>query len=225
MTTTVTAAPRADHDIRSAVEEELRWTPQIDDAAIGVAVASGVVTVTGEVRTIAQRIAVKNAVLRVRGVTVVADDVAVRYPGEPHTDTDIGRAVDHALAWNSAVPEGKVKAEVRDHAVTLTGTVKWDFQRHAAQQAVEHLMGVHRIDNEIKLDQRPSAPDTQVLIKNALIRNASLDADSIHVMADGGTVTLTGIVGSWLEKKQAALAAWGSPSVTAVRNNITVTGR
>lgn len=222
--TTTTTIPKTDRDIRDAVEEEIRWTPQTNAPAVGVAVENGVVTLAGEVENISQRLAAKNAALRVHGVTVVVDEMTVRYPGEPRTDSEIAQAVNHALDWNSVVPGGTVKAEVRDHGVTLTGTVKWDFQRHGAQHAVEHLMGVHRVENQIKLDNRPSAPDTETRIKNALVRNASLDANSIHVAVNGETVTLTGRVSSWLEKHQAAFAAWASPNVIAVNNNITVKG-
>jgi osmotically-inducible protein OsmY len=40
---------RADSDIRRDVEAELQWDPSIDDLKIGVMVADGVVTLSGEV--------------------------------------------------------------------------------------------------------------------------------------------------------------------------------
>lgn len=42
---------RSDSDIKRDAELELRWTPDLDPADIGVAVKNGVVTLTGFVRS------------------------------------------------------------------------------------------------------------------------------------------------------------------------------
>ena len=223
MTTQTASARLPDGITRELVEAELRWTPQIDAPSIGVAVDNGAVTLTGEVDSLSTRLAAKNAALRVRGVVAVADEIHVRNPGSARTDTDIAEAVTHIFSWSSVIPRGKIKAEVRDHTVILTGTADWDFQRQSAEHAVEHLEGVRAVDNQITLVRRPSASDTEDLIKSALIRNANIDAASIHATASGGSVTLTGKVGSWAEKRQAGLAAWRSPNVTALKNDILVT--
>lgn len=219
---TTTTAPRTALAIREAVEAELGWTPQVDAPSIGVAVEHGVVTLSGEVTSITERGAAKNAALRVRGVTTVADEIVVRYPGSPRTDTDIAEAVKNAFAWSSIVPADKVKAEVHNHVVTLTGSVDWDYQRRAARRTVEHLAGVRMVQNNIQLTARPSATDAEHRIKAALVRNASLDANTIDVVVNGNTVTLTGTVSSWAEKKQAGRAAWSSPHVDTVLNHISV---
>lgn len=219
---TTTAPHITDRDIHDSVEAELRWLPQIDAPAIGVAVKNAIVTLTGEVASLSQRVAAKNAALRVHGVTAVADEIEVRSPSNPRTDTDTAEAVRNALEWNPSVPSGKVKAEVRDHVVTLTGTVPWDYQRQGAQKVVEHLLGVRRVDNQITLAAKPSAPDTAHRIKSAFVRSASIDADSIDVDVVGNTVVLTGHMSSWAEKEEATRAAWASPNVAAVTNNITV---
>ena len=49
-----------------------------------------------------------------------------------------------------------------------------------------------------------------------------MDAKSITVDAEGTQVILRGQVSSNAEKKQAELAAWSSPHVTEVDNQITV---
>ncbi|MBN9190877.1 MAG: BON domain-containing protein, partial [Microbacterium sp.] len=72
------------------------------------------------------------------------------------------------------------------------------------------------------LTARPSAEDAEERIKKAITRNAQLDATSIEVSAKGNTVTLTGSVASWAERRQAERAAWASPHVTDVVNRIQV---
>lgn len=214
--------PRSDHDIQTAVQEELDWTPEVDAAGIGVAVEDGAVTLTGEVDQHSERLAAMRAARRVRGVSTVVDALTV-HPKSAITisDTDIAREVRRALQWADNVPD-TVKAEVSDHNVTLTGEVLWDFQRRAAKRTVQHLRGVHRVDNRVTLRARPSASDAKERISNALVRNAQLDANHIVVTVIGNSVTLSGHVRSWAEKEQAGRAAWASPHITDVQNNVRV---
>jgi osmotically-inducible protein OsmY len=211
-----------DRDIRSAVEAELEWTPDVDGAGIGVAVDDGVVSLSGEVDSFAERIAAKRAALRVRGVTTVIDDLRV-HPDSRFSisETDVGKEVERALGSTSNVPD-TVKAEIHGHDVTLTGEVTWDFQRRAAKRAVQYLRGVQSVKNLITLTPRVSAVDTQERIERAILRNAQLDADAIKVSVAGGEVTLTGTVRSWAEKQQAEHAAWSSPHVSGVDDRILV---
>jgi osmotically-inducible protein OsmY len=215
-------APRSDHDLQQAVLNELDWTPEVDASHIGVAAMSGAVTLTGEVPTYSARLAARKAALRVRGVTALADELTVHYLGGPVTDTDIAEAALSALRANAVVPEGAVTLEVRNHAITLTGNVDWNYEREAAAHAVEHLRGVRSMQNLITLKGRASAFDTKTRVKNAIARQAALDADRIVVTVDGTEVTLTGWVASWNERKAAGKAAWSSPHVSAVHNQLDV---
>ena len=213
---------RSDKDLQTAVQDELEWTPDVDAAGIGVAVEAGAVSLSGEVDDYSERLAAKRAALRVRGVTAVVDDLVVHpKSGWTVTETDIAKEVHRALKWASNVPE-TVKAEIKDHAVTLVGQVNWDFQREAARRAVQFLRGVYSVNNMITLTARPSAADAEQRIKNALTRNAQLDAKTIDATVSGNKVTLTGTVRSWAEKQQASRAAWASPHVTDVDNHIIV---
>jgi osmotically-inducible protein OsmY len=217
-----TSAPRTDHELQQAVWSELDWTPEVDASHIGVAVTSGAVTLTGEVPSYSALLAAKKAALRVRGVTALADDLTVHYIGGPVTDTDIAEAALSALRANSMVPQDTVKVEVRNHAITLTGNVDWNYEREAAAHIVEHLRGVKTVQNLITLNDRASAFDTKTRIKHAIARQAALDAEKILVEVDGTEVTLTGSVANWNERKAAGKAAWASPHVTAVHNKLDV---
>ncbi|GAA5198264.1 BON domain-containing protein [Arthrobacter gyeryongensis] len=214
--------PRPDHDLQQAVLNELDWTPEVDASHIGVAAMSGAVTLTGEVPTYSALLAARKAALRVRGVTALADELTVHYLGGPVTDTDIAEAALSALRANAVVPEGAVTLEVRNHAITLTGNVDWNYEREAAAHAVEHLRGVRSVQNLITLKGRASAFDTKTRVKNAIARQAALDADRIVVAVDGTEVTLTGRVASWNERRAAGKAAWSSPHVSAVHNQLDV---
>lgn len=211
-----------DADVQRMVHEELEWTPEVDAAGIGVAVEGGAVTLSGEVATLAERVAATRATLRVRGVAAVVDNLVVHpRSGWPVSEADIAKEVVRALHAAANVPD-TVKAEIDGHTVILDGTATWDFQRQAAVRAVQYLRGVGSVVSRIALIARPPALDTEDRIRKALVRNAQVDAERIEVSATGGTVTLTGTVRSWAERRQAEVAAWASPHVAHVENRIVV---
>lgn len=219
---TSTTMRRTDSEVRQAVGDELDWAPDVDATGIGIAVQDGSVTLSGEVRTYAARVAATSAALRDRGVTAVADELVVNPPDSGLiTDAAIAQAIDHAFSWSSAIPS-TVKAKVHHGHVTLTGEADWDFQRTTAQHLVRGIAGVREIVDLIELTPRVSATAAAQDIRDALARNAGVDADRVLVVSDGTTVTLSGPVSSPAERRQAEQAAWASPHVAAVVNRLTV---
>jgi osmotically-inducible protein OsmY len=59
-------------------------------------------------------------------------------------------------------------------------------------------------------------------IEKAFKRNAEIDAENVMVSADGGKVTLSGSVGSLVEREKISSAAWNAAGVIAVQDNLTV---
>ncbi|WP_332668056.1 BON domain-containing protein [Aeromicrobium sp.] len=213
-----------DMELQDRVEQSLEWAPEVESAKIGVSVHDGVVTLHGEVPSYWQKTMASKIALKTRGVSAIADDIVVHHITDPRTDSDIALAANNLIKWNSDVPEESVKIKVQDHVLTLTGEVSWNFEREAAFRSVKHLGGVRDVRNRITLKRRPqaNAADTEVLIRRAIMRHASLDASRVHASVDGTRVILTGTVSSHAEKMAAASAAWASPHVDHVENRITV---
>lgn len=222
MTTTIPPL-KTDQDVQREVLGELEWTPGLDIAAVGVAVHDGAVTLSGEVENLPQRKAALKAVLRVRGVTAVADELEVRLPeGEGRSDSDIADAVQRGFRDSVEVPHEAVHATVRDGVITLYGTVRFEYERKAARRIAEHARGVLGVDSRIELERRPSAPDAEERVRSAIRRNAIVDAAHVTVHLEGTEAVLTGTVRSFAERGQAEKAAWTSPHITGVRNLIEV---
>ena len=126
----------------------------------------------------------------------------------------------NALKWHSAVPEEKVKVKVEDGIVTLEGQVEWEYQRSSAKDAVDHLLGVRNVVNNISVKPKVSVADIKNKISAAFHRTATIDADRISVEVIGNKVILEGKVRSYAEKEDAMDAAWAAPGITTVENNL-----
>jgi osmotically-inducible protein OsmY len=212
-----------DQGLKKQIEQELEWDPQVDAANVGVIVRDGAVTLTGYVATYAEKYAAVRAAERVYGVKAVADDIEVRLSGKNvQDDTAIAEAILHAFRWNTVVPD-TVKVEVRNGLVTLRGTVDWEYQRHAAERAVRDIRGVKGVANLIVVKPKVASKEIQKRVADAIKRSADLDARSIRVTTDNGTVHLHGHVHSLHEKKLAEYAAASAPGVSEVDNEIVVT--
>ena len=159
--------------------------------------------------------------MRVGGVRALADDMVVRDPGTTGTkDTDIAEAATQMLRWAVDVPADTVKAGVRDHMITLSGTVTWQYQREAAARAVMYIKGVTGVSNSILLTATAPPPGMKAAIEAAILRNAQLDSREITADINGGQVTLRGTVRSWAERRQAEYVAWSASGVTSVKNDL-----
>ncbi len=215
---------KTDTQIHHDVLEELKWDSRVDETEVGVEVDRGVVTLTGTVTSWAKRGAAEEAAHRVIGVLDVANDIVVKLPGGySQSDTEIAQAVRQALEWDVFVPEEKIRSTVSDGWVTLEGTVERWSQREDAARAVRNLMGVRGVVNKIAVTPaKPVTEDVRKAIEQVLERRAEREAKRIRVDIRDGTVTLTGPVHSWAERKSMLAAARFTPGVRAVEDHLRV---
>jgi osmotically-inducible protein OsmY len=216
------AIRKSDTQIHHDVLEELKWDFRVDEKEVGVQVAGGVVTLTGTVTSWGKRLAAQEAAHRVIGVLDVANDIKVKAPGGPApTDTEIAQAVRRALEWDVFVPEDRITSTVTDGWVTLEGTVDSWSQRADAERAIRNLGGVKIVANKITVKPaKVTTGDVQKAVEQALERRAEREARQIHVDVRDDTVTLTGPVHSWAERKSVLAAARFTPGVRAVEDHL-----
>jgi osmotically-inducible protein OsmY len=212
-----------DDELKREIERELEWDPKVNAAHIGVVVRDGAVALTGYVSTYSEKYAAVRAAERVYGVKAVADEIEVRLGGaDVQDDAAIAEAIIHSFRWNTLVPES-VKAEVRDGWVTLRGEVEWEYQLQAAKRAVRDIRGVKGVSNLIVVKPRVKPAEIEKRVAEAIKRSAELDARSIRVTTENGTVHLHGTVHSLYERRVAEEAAKAAPGVSKVENEIVVT--
>jgi osmotically-inducible protein OsmY len=100
--------------------------------------------------------------------------------------------------------------------------VDWNYQRQAAVDTIKSLYGVRWVNNAITIKTGVIANDIRKKIKDAIARNAAVDADNVSVEVAGSKVILRGIVRSFAEREDAEYSAWAAPGVTAVENKLLV---
>ncbi|MDB5561597.1 MAG: putative osmotically inducible protein [Hyphomicrobiales bacterium] len=214
---------KSDSELKRDIEAELMWDPDINAADIAVAVKDGVVTLTGFVRSYAQKWEAEKAVKRVDGVRGIANDIEVQLPvGDERPDPEIARDAVTALKTNLPYSSENIKVVVKSGWVTLEGRVEWEFQRARAEHAVRHIKGVKGVTNLIALQPSVSPTELKSKIEEAFRRSAEVDASSITVEVNGSEVTLRGKVKSWAERQEAERTAWRAPGITKVNNQIAI---
>lgn len=216
---------KTDMQLQKDVIDELKWQPRTRTAEIGVAAKDGVITLSGPVTSYVQKFEAARIAERVNGVRSVADDMVVKLPSSSvRTDADIAHSVVSAFKWNIDIPDTKITSKVQDGWVTLHGEVDWQYQKSAAENTARYLTGVKGVNNLITVKQATVSPDVvRDQIAAALKRSATVDAARVTVESKaGGVVTLRGTVRSWTERTDAERAAWATPGVAVVEDELAV---
>jgi osmotically-inducible protein OsmY len=216
-----------DDTLQAMVMDELAWTPNVNAAHIGVTARDGVVTLSGTVDSLAEKLAAERAARRVGGVQGIAQEIVVEPPAaDRQADADIAERALTVLNWDVEVPDEHLQVKVENGVVTLTGTVTHQFQKQAAVRDIRQLGGVTDIVDLIKVrpagDQAVDEATVRDKIGNALRRNAELEASHISVAVMGSKVTLRGKVKTWWERSIAESAARSAPGVAEVDDQLTI---
>jgi osmotically-inducible protein OsmY len=214
---------RLDSEIERDVKDELQWDPDLDATDIAISVKTGVVSLTGYVRSYTDKYEAEAAAKRVAGVVGVANDLEVRVPSmDERPDPDIARDAVTAIKAQLPVSWENIKVVVKNGWVTLEGSVEWQYQKNTAETAVRRIKGAKGVINSITLRPRVKPDDIKRKIENAFRRNAEVDADRIQVEGNGSEILLKGTVRSWIEREEAERVAWSAPGVTRVEDRIVV---
>ena len=216
--------PRSDSDIKKRILLELKWDSRIPWASISVEVVDGVVTLSGDVSSYAQKLAAQEATHRVAGVLDVANEINVK-PGNGfmRTDTEIVNAVRNALEWDALVPNELIHSTVSGGWVTLEGQVNYARERTDAERAIRRLAGVVGVINKIMV-RKQAVDKTQLReeIEFALERRAVREAERLRIEVADGVVDLWGRVHSWQERRAVLGSISHAPGVTQVRDHLRV---
>lgn len=116
-----------------------------------------------------------------------------------------------------------------DGTVTLVGQVVRPTLKSDAENAIKHIEGVERVDNQIEV-LPPSPMDDQIRMATfrAIYGNSDLSpyalraVPPIHIIVKQGHVTLEGAVAKQMDKQIAEMQAKSVPNVFSVTDNLQV---
>lgn len=199
-----------DSTINSAVVSELHFEMPTVPNYLDVGTWDGIVTLSGSADDLlVKRHSVKIA-KSVRGVLGVIDRINVNPEHRP--DEDIRKDILTALQNDPATESYKVAVSVTDAVVTLSGTVGPMAESRLAQLVAEGVRGVKDIHNNLTINYAVTRTDREITaeIKAALYWDIWVAGYPVQVKVNDGNVTLTGTVGSVVEKWRVNQDAWAT---------------
>jgi osmotically-inducible protein OsmY len=197
-----------DPAIRRAVEAQYLGDGTVPFNSIDVSVSSGVVTLSGKVDTLLARRRAVTLARAIKGVRAVVDELELE-PVE-RGDLELKRDVGLALRADPTASSYTVAVRAANGVVTLEGNVDSWQEKQIAERVAEGVRGVRRVENELEFEPATRRSDDEIRaeIRKRLNWDARVDDGLIQVAVDGGTVQLTGTVGSAIEKAHARELAW-----------------
>ncbi len=214
---------KSNETLQTDVQNAIKWEPLLHAAEIGVTAKDGIVTLTGQVNSYAKKLEAESAAKKVIGVNALVEKIEVKFPVTwAKTDEEIASSVLSALKSRWDVPKDKVTIKVEDGWITLEGELPWNYQKDAAKSAINHLSGVKGVTNDIKIKSATHDAIEKQDVIDAIHRSWSVDDMDIDVEVSRTTVTLSGTVGSWYQKEEAARIAWNTPGIFHVNNELEV---
>lgn len=216
--------PLADAEIQSRIEHDLS-----DKAISGasVSVEDGIVTLAGQVTSAWDRRQADRVAARTADVQDVVDRMTIaRAESDKDVSDEVSRRIRNSIFFTVF---DDVNVGVKDGKVRLEGRVTAENKSEEFADEAARVFGVQGVDNQIEVlpasnfdDQLRWTIAREIYSDVSFVGLASSHAAPIHVVVEHGQVTLTGVVGSQVEKRKAEFIARDTFGVLGVTNRIRV---
>jgi osmotically-inducible protein OsmY len=141
-----------DESIRESAGQILSWSASIGDGPVDVHVASGLLTLDGEVDAFWKRRRAEALMLDVRGVVAVVNNIKVIPLLEPQ-DQVIADDVKSAIERCSCLSRDAIVVDVRQGLVTLSGRVPTLSSKRQTPCLAEAVLGVKGVIDKLEVCQ------------------------------------------------------------------------
>jgi VCBS repeat-containing protein len=125
------------------------------------------------------------------------------------TDLLVHKDVAAELAWDPRLDKKEIGVAVQDGVVTLTGSVSSYVEKLAAERAVEHVVGVRAVANDLTVSVPSGLEHTDTQLAHGVADALAWDIEvpkTIKASVSNGWVTLAGDV-QWKYQRDAAVRA------------------
>jgi osmotically-inducible protein OsmY len=141
---------RTDTEIAQAVRRALEWDVFVPHDKIRSTVSDGWVTLEGALDRSSQREDAARAVRNLTGVKGVINNITVT-PPRPETE-DVRKAIEQALERRAEREARRIRVDVHDGAVTLTGSVHTWAERKSVLAAARFTPGVRSVEDRLRVE-------------------------------------------------------------------------
>jgi osmotically-inducible protein OsmY len=144
--------PRTDEDIARDAAHAIATPLSLADH-IQIVVHHGHITLTGQVDWLFQRDLAERLIRHVRGVLGIHNHITIAARAGV---ADVKRRIMSALYHRADIDARQIEVIVRNHTVTLSGTVHSWAEREAAEQAAGQAPGVTQVHNFLTVESSPA---------------------------------------------------------------------
>jgi osmotically-inducible protein OsmY len=196
------SVPVPDARLEAAIADSIGRDAILSPQSIHATVANGAVTLTGTVRTLAQKWRAGRVVADFKGASSVVNAIVV---GSPiRSDADLAKDVNASIKSDPATRTADVRATTSVGKVTLKGVADSSAQRDLAGELASRVRGVQAVTVAVTL-RMATRGDAEVrgAVADELLEDARLDGTRVTVEAHSGDVVLSGVVGSIAQRDAA----------------------
>ncbi len=211
-----------DYRIERAIETDLAYDDGVSAHLVDVSSKEGVVTLSGTVDNIMAEDRAIEIAQSIKGVRSVIDQIQVKPVSR--SDRQIRQDVLDILVSDPVTESYDISVNVSNGVVTLGGNVDSWPERKFAGDLAKSAPGVIRVVNELDVTFNENRTDTEIEQEiNAKLQNSVwIDGALIDVAVNNGVATLSGTVGSAIEKQRAQYAAYVAGVETVKTENLEV---
>jgi hyperosmotically inducible periplasmic protein len=202
--------------------DELYWDSRVDVSKVQVEVTDGLVTLTGQVPTYADRYAAEADARMIEGVVSVENRIQVEHPKNV-PDAELAHNVAMVLSWTPDLDASDIDVTARVGTVALKGSVRRHGEKLRAHLLAARVEGVLRVIDELAVTPTGNLSDREIAqsLTKALERRMPEELPMIQVTVKGGVVTVRGSVPNAALKLAVQNAAEHTAGVISVRNELT----
>jgi len=212
--------------IKQNVIDQLVWDSKMDANNIFVNVNSGKVELSGQVQSLAARVAAERYAFEVNGVMDVDNRLEVTFPPgrSGPTDQEIRDKAQSLITWNQDLGSDYIRVNCKKGIISLEGKVETYREKHLASQQVVTLDGVLDVDNRLEVSPTSDILDHHIHkeISEAFRRVHIIDEKRLLVEVKNGKVTLSGEARDFFSKMHARNVAIQTNGVIHVEDNIQI---
>jgi osmotically-inducible protein OsmY len=224
--------PREDATLEGEIRRALDWHAAACRLAVEPEVSNGVVTLRGEVESLADARLAEDVVAGIRGVEGISSLLRI-VPPEVRTDRALRETVEARLRSDLRIDAGAIRVDVLDRAVRLRGSIASEIERWLAEE-IASIDGARSVDaSGLRVEwwdrarmatnrSTPSDPDLAEAVRLAIDADPRVCRDEIQVSAGGGVVRIDGVVHSLAARLAALEDARLVAGVVEVRDGLRV---